>query len=190
VPSVVEQVRATLAASYYRRVPAKILHLESVQSMIAALNDPYTEYLDPVQARLLRQETSRSYYGIGLTVVPVRDGLSVTSTTNGPAREAGIRPGDVRGELRKLERAHAAAIVLDLRGNPGGLLDQAIGVASLFLHRGVVVSVEGAHQHREVYQARGAAAATRLPLVVLVDHDSASAAESSPRRCTTTAARR
>jgi carboxyl-terminal processing protease len=57
------------------------------------------------------------------------------------------------------------------------LLDQAVGVASLFLDRGVVVSVEGAHQHREVYQARGTAAATRLPLAVLVDHDSASAAE-------------
>ncbi len=55
--SVIDEVRAELASSYYRRVPPEILRLNSVESMIAALKDPYTEYLDPIRYRLLRQET-------------------------------------------------------------------------------------------------------------------------------------
>jgi carboxyl-terminal processing protease len=79
-------------------------------------------------------------------------------------------------EIRQLERHGAAGIVLDLRQNPGGLLDQAVAVSSLFLDRGVVVSLVGRHKPREVFRAVGGVA-TRLPLVVLVDRYSASAAE-------------
>ena len=65
--------------------------------------------------------------------------------------------------------------VLDLRGNPGGVFDQAVGVSALFLNRGVIVTLVGAHSGRHVYTAgRGA---TTLPLVVLVDRETASAAE-------------
>jgi carboxyl-terminal processing protease len=66
--------------------------------------------------------------------------------------------------------------VLDLRQNPGGMLHEAVAVSSLFLDRGIVVSLAGAHSPREVYRARGGAV-TRLPLVVLVDRFSASSAE-------------
>jgi carboxyl-terminal processing protease len=79
-------------------------------------------------------------------------------------------------EVRLLERLGARGFVLDLRHNPGGLFDQAIAVSSLFLDRGVVVSLVGAHSPREVYRATGGVA-TRLPMVVLTDHFSASSAE-------------
>jgi carboxyl-terminal processing protease len=79
-------------------------------------------------------------------------------------------------QLRSLERKGAQGFVLDLRENPGGLLNQAVGVSSLFLGRGVVVSLAGAHSPREVYRAV-AGLKTRLPLVVLVDRYSASSAE-------------
>ena len=82
----------------------------------------------------------------------------------------------LRGQIDSLERRGATGLVLDLRQNPGGLLDQAVAVSSLFLNRGVVVSLTGAHNPREVYRARGGIA-TRLPLVVLVDRYSASSAE-------------
>ncbi len=82
----------------------------------------------------------------------------------------------VRAQLRRLQRADVSALLLDLRANPGGLLDQAVAVSSLFLDRGTVVSVEGIHRHREVYRAKWSAA-TQLRLVVLVDRYSASAAE-------------
>ena len=82
----------------------------------------------------------------------------------------------LRKEIRGLERGGAAGLVLDLRENPGGLLHQAVAVSSLFLDRGVVVSLVGAHNPREVYRAAGGVA-TRLPLVVLVDRYSASSSE-------------
>ncbi len=66
--------------------------------------------------------------------------------------------------------------MLDLRGNPGGLLDQAVATASVFLDRGVVTSISGAHEPDRVYRARRGLE-TRLPLIVLVDRGSASAAE-------------
>ena len=79
-------------------------------------------------------------------------------------------------EVRRLERQGASGSVLDLRQNPGGLLDQAVAVSSLFLDRGVVVSLAGRHEPRRVLRAVGGVA-TRLPLVVLVDRFSASSAE-------------
>lgn len=79
-------------------------------------------------------------------------------------------------ELRALDRQGAQGFVLDLRQNPGGLLDQAVAVSSLFLDRGVVVSLTGAHQPREVFRAIGGAV-TQKPLVVLVDRYSASSSE-------------
>lgn len=69
-------------------------------------------------------------------------------------------------------------IILDLRGNPGGLLDQAIRIADLFLERGNIVDTQGRHpasyQH---YEAGGSDYAAGLPLVILVDGRSASSSE-------------
>jgi carboxyl-terminal processing protease len=82
----------------------------------------------------------------------------------------------LRRELRSLERQGAAGLVLDLRDNPGGLLRQAVAVSSLFLDKGVVVSLTGAHQPRRVLHVLPGFA-TRLPVVVLVDRYTASSAE-------------
>jgi carboxyl-terminal processing protease len=79
-------------------------------------------------------------------------------------------------ELRLLQREGAAGFVLDLRDNPGGLLVQAVAVSSLFLDRGVVVSLVGAHRPRQVLRAQPGSVTT-LPLAVLVDRHSASSAE-------------
>ena len=84
--------------------------------------------------------------------------------------------GALRRELGTLERRGVRGFVLDLRENPGGLLDQAVAVSSLFLDRGVIVSLSGAHTPLHTYRA-GSRVATRLPLVVLVDRYSASSAE-------------
>jgi carboxyl-terminal processing protease len=82
----------------------------------------------------------------------------------------------LRRQIRMLERERANGLVLDLRQNPGGLFDQAVAVSSLFLDRGIVVSLTGAHNPRQVYRAFPGIA-THLPLVVLVDRMSASSAE-------------
>jgi carboxyl-terminal processing protease len=97
----------------------------------------------------------------------------------GHVRLSGFRVGAavVLGrELRLLDRQGAQGFVLDLRQNPGGLLDQAVAVSSLFLRRGVVVTLVGRHQPHEVFRTTGGIA-TKKPLVVLVDRYSASSAE-------------
>ncbi len=71
----------------------------------------------------------------------------------------------------------ARGFVLDLRGNPGGLFSQAVGTVSLFLADGVVCVTEGAHQDRRTTEVTGRAPLADVPLVVLVNGGSASAAE-------------
>jgi carboxyl-terminal processing protease len=83
----------------------------------------------------------------------------------------------LHGELLKLEQAGTTRLVLDLRDNPGGLLDQAVAVSSLFLARGRVVSIQTGHDRPQVLFADRRAGASRLPLVVLVNRFTASAAE-------------
>jgi carboxyl-terminal processing protease len=68
--------------------------------------------------------------------------------------------------------------IVDLRSNPGGLLDQAVGLSDVFLERGEVVSQRGRKKTDiERFYARPGDAAKGLPVVVLVDAGSASAAE-------------
>jgi carboxyl-terminal processing protease len=79
--------------------------------------------------------------------------------------------------VRKVQREDAEGIVLDLRGNPGGLLQEAVLCASVFLPEGeVVVSTKSRTQGDQVYKTKGGNLPAR-PLVVLVDRGTASAAE-------------
>ncbi len=70
-------------------------------------------------------------------------------------------------------------VILDMRGNPGGLLDAAVDVASIFLERGsTVVSTKGrAARTERTYRSRRAPSYPDVPLVILVDERSASASE-------------
>lgn len=79
--------------------------------------------------------------------------------------------------VSKLRKQGAQAIVLDLRGNGGGLLDEAVSVASVFIQRGPIVITKGRNRDRQVYSARGGAIPADIPVVVLVDQGSASASE-------------
>jgi len=81
--------------------------------------------------------------------------------------------------MKRLEEQGMRQLILDLRGNPGGLLDQAIDVASEFLPRGaVVVSVKGRTEYSEpiTYKSTGSDPTT-VPLVILINRNSASASE-------------
>ena len=75
-----------------------------------------------------------------------------------------------------IEEDEVDAIILDLRGNPGGIVSEAVDVTSLFIEEGVVVTIEGLHSPKEVYETTGGAYA-EIPLYVLVDSFSASASE-------------
>ena len=71
----------------------------------------------------------------------------------------------------------ATAVVLDLRDDPGGLRDEAIGVASQFLREGVVLIEQDAGGQRSTFPVKPGGVATDVPLVVLVDYGTASSAE-------------
>lgn len=84
--------------------------------------------------------------------------------------------GELRTEIERLYRQGAEGLVLDLRGNGGGLLNEAVLSASIFLEDGNVVSTRSRTQGDKDYPAVGDAIEPR-PTVVLVNRDTASAAE-------------
>jgi carboxyl-terminal processing protease len=106
----------------------------------------------------------------------IRPGTGYIGLTGGFQRSS---DDELSKAMKRLEEQGMRQLVLDLRGNPGGLLDQAIDVASEFLPRGlVVVSVKGRTEYSEpiVYKSTGSDPAL-VPLVVLINRNSASASE-------------
>ncbi|MCU0694230.1 MAG: S41 family peptidase, partial [Polyangiaceae bacterium] len=87
--------------------------------------------------------------------------------------------GELDSALVTLHRAEARmkGLVLDLRSNPGGLLDQAAKVADRFLRKGIIVSTVSANEPRDDKMATSPGTEPNYPLVVLVNSSSASASE-------------
>jgi carboxyl-terminal processing protease len=83
----------------------------------------------------------------------------------------------VQADITSATAAGASALILDLRGNPGGYADEARQVASEFLSSGTVYIQQDASGSETKYTVDGTRIHTALPMVVLVDHDSASSSE-------------
>ena len=96
--------------------------------------------------------------------------LALYSFTDGSGAE-------LRAQVKQVLHEGAKGLILDLRENPGGLLNEAVNVASIFIPDGTIVSTDGRAQPRQVYVAKGGAIPTSIPMVVLVDRGTASAAE-------------
>lgn len=85
---------------------------------------------------------------------------------------------DLRDELEKLKGKGMKALILDLRGNPGGLLDQAIKISDAFIDSGTLLTtVSYAGKQREEKRASADGTEPRYPIAVLVSSGSASASE-------------
>jgi carboxyl-terminal processing protease len=84
---------------------------------------------------------------------------------------------EVRQAVEKELHKGARGIVLDLRANGGGLVEEARLIASIFIAHGTIVSTRGRTQPSETITATGDAISPQIPVVVLVDHDTASSAE-------------
>ena len=249
---------------FYKPVSEDKLQQESLKGIVSSLDDRFSEYYTPDEAKKVAQSLSGEFEGVGMTVDSrdTKKGLLVARVfPDSPAKEAGIKPGDlitevdgksiagddadvstakIRGEAgtevtltvkspdkpareEKLERrklaiplvagrivdkggtkiAHvrlaafdqgasdqlrkqidrrlkqgADGIVLDLRGNGGGSLDEGISVASTFLKKGkLIVTTRGRSQPEQKLEATGDPIKDDVPVVVLVDHNSASASE-------------
>ena len=83
---------------------------------------------------------------------------------------------EMRDALKDLEKRNVAGYVLDLRSNPGGLLESSIDISRLFINKGIIVSTLSKDGLKEIKRGNGRAL-TKKPLVVLVNEGSASASE-------------
>jgi carboxyl-terminal processing protease len=248
--------------NFYKSVDEERLDDASLKGIVEALDDPYSHYLTPDEAKSVRESISGEFEGVGMTVEEDRRGLRVlTVFDDSPAKEAGIAKGDLilsvdgrslagvnsevatgrikgpagsevelevftpgdedartltverekidvpvtdsriverggekigvvellgfssgahgalRREIDGLTERGADRLVLDLRGNGGGLLSEAVLVSSIFIEDGEIVSVRGRSRPERTEDAEGDAIAEDIPVAVLVDGGSASASE-------------
>ncbi len=137
-----------------------------------------------IKITVVREGTSEPIdFTITRAVIKVR---SVRSRTEGEVAYLRITQfnektiEELKGEWEKQKKAIPAikGIVLDLRNNPGGLLDQAVAVSDAFLDEGEIVSTRGRDpENTKRYMAHGNNLAKGIPMVVLINNGSASASE-------------
>ncbi len=126
----------------------------------------------PMTFDLVRDEIPRPSVDIQFLVKPNVGYMHVTNFQETTAREV----GEALDKFR--EKGPLQGLVIDLRGNPGGLLNQAVDMADKFLQKGqVVVSQHGRIASDQVYSASRGEVGPKYPIVVLVNRGTASAAE-------------
>jgi carboxyl-terminal processing protease len=256
------EIVKTIEDNFYKPVDKSKLDDAALKGIVESLQDPYSHYLTPKEAKALRESISGEFEGVGMSVEKDARGLRVLNVFDGsPAKQAGIREQDlilsvngrsiaglssdlatgrikgpagtsvelevftpgasdtrsvrlkreritvpvatgklveknghklgvvhlttfssgahaaVRRQVKKLLGEGAQGIVLDLRGNGGGLLTEAVLVASVFIEDGKIVSVRGRERPNRTEDAEGDAIDPSIPVAVLVDGGSASASE-------------
>ena len=189
--------RGLRVATVYKRTPAKEAGILPGDVITAVEGRSIAgEDAEAVTARIRGREGTDVTLTIESPGKPPRDVTLTRRQVHIPVVEGKLREIDgqkvgwvqllsfgregVHGELRKqIERLYsegAEGIVLDLRGNGGGLLTEAILVSSLFVPDGTIVSTSGRTQRDRTFEATGDAL-PRHPMVVLINGDTASASE-------------
>ncbi len=126
----------------------------------------------PLSFDLVRDEIPRPSVDLAFQIRPGIGYMHVTNFQETTAREV----GDALDKFR--QEGALKGLVIDLRGNPGGLLNQAVDMSDKFLQKGqVVVSQHGRAAADQVYSASHGEQGPKYPVVVLVNRNTASAAE-------------
>ena len=153
-------------------------HQDVVHQLRGPVGSPITVSVQHTGMAQPRDLLLRRDYVVLPTVTMSRDGniaiFRVTSFNHSTTQRI------ARGlaEAERQAGGRLAGVVLDLRGNPGGLLDQAVSLADLFIRKGPIVSAIGRHPaSRQFFTAAGDSVAPDLPIAVLVNGGSASASE-------------
>ncbi|HTE82505.1 MAG TPA: S41 family peptidase [Reyranella sp.] len=188
---VLERIRR----DYVEPADEKALMENAINGMLAAL-DPHSSYMNPKVYKDMQVQTRGEFGGLGIEVTMENGVIKVVSPIDDtPASKAGVQPGDlifaldgepVQGltlqeaveKIKKEAGPKLKGFVLDLRNNPGGLLDQAISMSDAFLDKGEIVSVK-ARKAEDVqrWNAKAGDVTGGLPIVVLMNGGSASASE-------------
>ena len=126
----------------------------------------------PLTFDLVRDEIPRPSVDLAFQIQPGIGYMHVTNFQETTAREV----GDALDKFRS--QSPLKGLIIDLRGNPGGLLNQAVDMSSKFLQKGqVVVSQHGRVAADQVYSVTSGEQGPKYPVVVLVNRNTASAAE-------------
>ena len=168
-----DKIVAIDGVSIVGRAPAEVIHLlrGPVASIVAV------RVVRPGSAQPRDFNVERALV-IVPTVTMSRDGDIAVFHVVSFNQSTTQRLADGLAEARRQTGGRLAGIVLDLRGNPGGLLDQAVSLADLFLPNGPIVSTVGRHPASQQYfAASGRSVAAQIPVVVLINGGSASSSE-------------
>ncbi len=126
----------------------------------------------PMVFDLVRDEIPRNSVDLAFMIKPGIGYMHVTQFMETTSREV----GDALDKFQK--NASLQGLVIDLRANPGGLLNEAVNMSDKFLQRGqIVVSQKGRAFPDQVYRASRGETGAKYPIVVLVNRNTASAAE-------------
>jgi carboxyl-terminal processing protease len=164
-----------------------ILQVDGEDVTSLPLNDIVTKIRGPegtdVTLSLLRPDENRS---VEVTItrgeikVPAATWTMIPGTSVALIRLSQFTANgeaDIVKSIEEATAANATAMILDVRNNPGGLLEQAINVTSQFLEDGNVLLEEDADGNRKSYAVKPGGIGTELPLVVLINGGSASSSE-------------
>ena len=151
--------------------------MEAVKKLRGAKGTPVTitihrqEWKEPKDFTLIREAIPL----ISVKYTEMEPGFDYIRVSNFQATTT----KDLRNALKNLKKkGPIQGVILDLRNNPGGLLDQAVKVADMFLDKGVIVSTKGRNKEEQmVFEAHPGEGNSDFPLVVLVNGGSASGSE-------------
>jgi carboxyl-terminal processing protease len=164
-----------------------MLKVDGVDLSGMSLNDVVTKVLGPAGTKVtitLQDPKTNAIRDVTITRAKINvqnvTWSMLPGTTIADVRIAGFSQGvtnNLQSALKQIQAQGATGIVLDLRNDPGGLLDEAIGVTSQFLGNGNVLLVQNAQGQQEAIPVKPGGLALNMPMVVLVNQGTASAAE-------------
>ena len=163
-----------------------ITHLDKKSVVGLTLNEAVNKMRGPVGSKLKITIGRKDTEPFDITIK--RDVIKITSIRSRMEKDVGYIRITTFSEqtktsaidaIKKLKKnKNLKGYVLDLRNNPGGLLEQAVGVSDLFLEKGEIVSTRGRDLvNPEIYKAKPGDIIDGLPLVILINSGSASASE-------------
>ena len=159
-----------------------ITHVDGVaysgEELDAAVNHMRGEAGTSVNVTIVRDGVAKEYTFVREKIVVETVRSSMLEGNVGYIRISEFEnntASEFKTALKAMEKANVTGLVVDLRSNPGGLVDQAVKVADEFLDESVVVYIEDKEGNRDYYSARSGK--TKLPVVFLCDGGSASASE-------------